>query len=119
MGRNRGKRILVIEDEPIVAIALQDMIEELGYEVVGPAFRLTAARTLAETERLDAAILDVNMGDGNSYDVARFLRSRGVPYIFATGYGREGLEAGHEDVQVLQKPYRQDQVGRALDAVLG
>jgi len=118
MSSNRGKRILVIEDEPIVAIALQDMLETLGYEVVGPAFRLAAARTLAETEPLDAAILDVNMGDGDSYAVARFLRTRGVPYIFATGYGREGLEAGHEDVAVLQKPYHQEQVAVALDAVL-
>ncbi len=119
MSTNRGKRILVIEDEPVVAIALQDMLESLGYEVVGPALRLAAAHTLAETEPLDAAILDVNMGDGDSYEVARFLRSRGVPYIFATGYGRAGLEPGHEDVEVLQKPYHEGQIAHALEAVLG
>lgn len=119
MPKDRGKRILVIEDEPIVAIALHDVLEELGYEVVGPAFRLAAARTLAETEPLDAAILDVNMGDGDSYDVARFLRARGVPYAFATGYGREGLEPGHETVPVLQKPYHEGQVEEALNILLG
>lgn len=118
MTKSRGKRILVIEDEPIVAIALHDMLEELGYQVVGPAFRLTAARSLAETEQLDAAILDVNMGEGESYDVARFLRSRGVPYIFATGYGRQGLEPGHEDVLVLQKPYHEGQIAEALERLL-
>jgi CheY-like chemotaxis protein len=114
----RDKRILIVEDEPIVALALQDMLEDLGYEVVGPAFRETAALTLAASETIDAAILDVNMGDGDSYGVARRLRGRGIPYLFATGYGREGLEAGHEDIPVLQKPYRDAQVEAALRGLL-
>lgn len=119
MGENRARIILVVEDEPIIAIALQDMLEELGYRVVGPASRLASARTMVETERFDAAILDVNVGDGDSYDLARMLRARGIPYIFATGYGRQGLEAGHEEVAVLQKPYHEGQLAHALDALLG
>ena len=119
MGGNEGRRILVVEDEPIVAISLQDMLEELGYSVVGPAFGLAAGLALAETERVDAAILDVNMGDGESYPIAALLRARGVPYVFATGYGREGIEPGHDHAPLLQKPYHESQVAAALEALLG
>ncbi|HEX9932419.1 MAG TPA: response regulator [Allosphingosinicella sp.] len=119
MGGARHKRILIVEDEPIVALALQDMLEDLGYEVIGPAFRVPPALALAESEAIDAAILDVNMGDGDSYGVAERLRARGIPYLFATGYGREGLEPGHEETPVLQKPYRDAQVEAELKRMLG
>ena len=115
----RAKRVLIVEDEPIVAIALQDMLESFGFEVVGPAFRVAPALALAETEAIDAAILDVNMGDATSYGVAAHLRARNIPYLFATGYGRAGLEPGHEDTAVLQKPYREGQVEAALTKLLG
>ncbi|MEA3041708.1 MAG: hypothetical protein QOC65_1197 [Sphingomonadales bacterium] len=114
-----ARRILIVEDEPIVAIALQDMLEDLGYEVAGPAFRVAAALTLAEQGGFDAAILDVNMGDGESYGVADRLKAAGIPYLFATGYGREGLAAGHQDALVLRKPYRDADVAAALTALLG
>jgi len=113
-----AKRILVVEDEPIVAISLQDMLGDLGYDVVGPAFRVAAALALC-AEAIDAAILDVNMAGEDSYAVAYALKARGVPYLFATGYGRQGLEPGHEDVPVLQKPYREGQVDAALKELLG
>lgn len=119
MSVSGGKRIFLVEDEPIVAIALQDMIEELGHEVVGPAFRLSRALELAQSEAIDAAILDVNMGDGHSYGVADRLRARGIPYLFATGYGAAGLEPGHQETLVLQKPYRDTQVAAALAMLLG
>ena len=119
MAASASRRVLLVEDEPIVAIALQDMLEELGYEVVGPAFRLARALELAGSEAIDAAILDVNMGDGDSYGVAARLKARGVPYLFATGYGAAGLEPGHEDALVLQKPYREAQVAQALEQLLG
>lgn len=112
------RRILVVEDEPIVAIALQDMLEELGYEVVGPGFRVAAALALARNEPIDAAILDVNMGDGDSYGVAEALGARGIPFVFATGYGRLGLDPAYDEAAVLQKPYREAQVAAALNALL-
>ncbi|HEX8365769.1 response regulator [Allosphingosinicella sp.] len=114
-----ARRILIVEDEPIVAIALQDMLEDLGYEVAGPAFRVAAALALAGEGGFDAAILDVNMGDGESYCVADRLKAAGIPYLFATGYGREGLAAGHADAVVLRKPYRETDVAAALQALLG
>lgn len=116
--QRRGGRILVVEDEPIVAMTLQDMLSDLGYEVAGPAARVPAALALVAAGGLDAAILDVNMGDGDSYSVAAALRERGIPYLFATGYGRQGIEPGHEDVPVLQKPYREAQVEAAIDTIL-
>ena len=115
---SKPKRILVVEDEPIVALSLQDMLDDLGFEVVGPAFRAAAALELARSEAIDAAILDVNMAGETSYGVAEALRSRSIPYLFATGYGRQGLEPGHEDTFVLQKPYREAQVASALEALL-
>lgn len=119
MDHARDRRILVVEDEPIVAIALQDMLEDLGYAVVGPAFRVAPALAMAADEEIDAAILDVNMGDGDSYCVAERLRARGIPYLFATGYGREGLEPGHEEAAVLRKPYREAQIDAELKRLLG
>ncbi|HEY0011957.1 MAG TPA: response regulator [Allosphingosinicella sp.] len=116
---SNAKRILVVEDEPIVALSLQDTLEDLGFEVVGPAFRVAAALALARVEAIDAAILDVNMAGEDSYGIAEALRARGIPYLFATGYGRQGLEPGHEDVPVLQKPYREAQVAAGLAALLG
>jgi len=114
MDHARDKRILIVEDEPILAIALQDMLEGLGYEVVGPAFRVDPALALAGGAAIDGAILDVNMGDGDSYGIAATLAKRGIPYLFATGYGRDGLEPGHEGTPVLEKPYREKQVEEAL-----
>ena len=119
MGGTGAKRILVVEDEPIVALSLQDMLADMGYEVVGPAFRLAAALQLAGSEAIDGAILDVNMGEGESYGVAELLAGRGIPYLFATGYGRRGLAPGNEHVPVLQKPYREAQVEAALRGLLG
>jgi|SRR5215217_4299843 len=119
MAETGTKRILVVEDEPIVALSLQDMLEDLGYAVVGPAFRVAAGLDLAQSEAIDAAILDVNMAGEDSYEIGRTLRARNIPYLFATGYGRQGLAPGYDDVAVLQKPYREAQVDALLRAMLG
>ncbi len=112
------KRILLVEDEAMIAMLVEDMLEDLGFETVGPALHIESALRLAETERLDAAILDVNMGEQRSYCVAKVLNRRGIPYIFATGYGADGIEAGHSPARVLQKPYLEFDIESALRAVL-
>jgi len=114
-----GRRILVVEDEPIIAMALEDMLLDLGCEVVGPASTLPEAQALAETADIDAALLDININTGRSYVVADELRRRAVPFAFATGYGEEGIENGGGDAPVLQKPYRQAQVEAVLRRLLG
>lgn len=114
-----GRRILVVEDEPIIAMVLEDMLLDLGCEVVGPAATLVEAQALAETAEIDAALLDININSGRSYVVADELRRRAVPFAFATGYGEEGIEDGGGDAPVLQKPYRQAQIEAVLRGLLG
>jgi CheY-like chemotaxis protein len=109
-----GKRILVVEDEPIIAMAIEDMLGELGCIAVGPALRLADAERLAASERLDAAVLDVNMGEGPSFAVAELLRSRGVAICFSTGYGASGVDETFASAPVVQKPYRIDALEAAL-----
>jgi CheY-like chemotaxis protein len=114
-----GKRVLVVEDEAIIAFALEDMLGDLGCTVVGPAMHLDEASTMAERELLDAAILDVNINDARSYPIAERLEQRGVPFIFATGYGEEGLSWAGRPAELLPKPYRKEQVQAALLKLIG
>lgn len=113
-----GRRVLIVEDEPIIAMTLEDMLVDLGCEVVGPASNLVDAQALAESAAIDAAMLDININSGRSYVVADELRRRSVPFAFATGYGEEGIEARGRDAPVLQKPYRRAQVEAVLHQLL-
>jgi CheY-like chemotaxis protein len=87
-------RILVVEDEAVIAMLVEDMVLEFGSEMVGPAAKMEEALRLASHAALDGAILDVNVGGAVVFPVADVLRSRGVPIIFATGYGSDGLPSG-------------------------
>ncbi len=112
-----AKRILVVEDEAIVAMMIEDMLLELGAVPVGPAASLKAALELAEGGVFDAAILDVNLSGEHTSDVAALLRARAIPYVFATGYGAVGAETfGHS--AVLQKPFRISEMESALLSAL-
>ncbi len=113
-----NKRVLLVEDEAVIAFAVEDALLELGCEVVGPAFCLEDAVALASAEPIDAAILDVNLNDQRSYAVADELRRRGVPFLFATGYAEGGLDWDRAKVDVLPKPYRKDQIAAALNRLL-
>jgi CheY-like chemotaxis protein len=113
-----GKRVLLVEDEPIIAMSVEDMVADLGCEVIGPALSAAAAEQLARTEQLDAALLDINMGDGASFPIAAILRERNIPFSFATGYGRTGVPAGLGDVSVLAKPYTQESLAQTLRNLL-
>ncbi len=112
-----GKRILLVEDEAVIAFAVEDMLLDLSCEVVGPAFRLDEAQLLARSERIDAAILDVNLNDQRSYAVAEELQRRAIPFLFATGYAEGGVD-WPGDTELLPKPYRSDQVKAALERLL-
>jgi CheY-like chemotaxis protein len=100
-----GLHILVVEDEAPVALQLEDMLTELGCVVVGPASRVAQAFQLLQGERVDAAVLDLNIAGELVYPVADELKNRGLPYIFATGYGISGLTKAYRDRPVLEKPF--------------
>jgi CheY-like chemotaxis protein len=117
-----GCRILVVEDEAIVAMMLEEMLADLGCEVVGPAMTVTAALQAATESRIDAAILDVNVAREPVYPVAELLCSRQVPVIFSTGYGaseERDRYSKFRDCAVLAKPYDTDDLKRILTQVLG
>lgn len=89
-----------------VAFMLEDMLGELGHEVVGLAMRLPQALQMAQEVELDFAILDINLAGRMSFPVAEVLASRGVPFIFASGYGSAGLDAQWRDrARVMKKPF--------------
>ena len=116
----KGRRVLVVEDEMMIAMLVEDMLAELGCAVVGPAHALDAALSLARSEDgLDAALLDVNLAGQPVFAVADALREKGVPAIFSTGYGEAGLRDIDRGAPVLQKPFRAGDLARALNQALG
>lgn len=111
-------RVLVVEDEALVAMLIEDMLTELGHEVLGPAMRLESALKMARDETFDLALLDVNLANEQSFPVARLLQERGIPFVFATGYGLRGLEDRFQEIMTLQKPFESDQLADAISFVL-
>ncbi len=98
-------RVLVLEDEPLIAVMMRDWLTELGCETVGPAQTVPSALALIENGPLDGAILDVSIGNQDSSAAADALRSRGIPFAFATGRTGDGLAARYPDAPSLSKPY--------------
>ncbi|MGY1409308.1 MULTISPECIES: response regulator [unclassified Luteimonas] len=110
-----GCRVLLIEDEAMLRMLLEDMVEDLGYALAGSAGSLDeATRMVATLPRIDAAIIDVNLGGVASFPLADELRARRVPFLFSTGYGAEGIPERFRDVPLLGKPYRRDDIRQAL-----
>jgi CheY-like chemotaxis protein len=112
------RRVLLVEDEVMIAMMLEDMLVDLGHEVVGIAPNLPAALSLADSERFDVAILDINLAGERSFPVAQLLKERGLPFLFATGYGTRGLEDPFREVLTLDKPFQIADLARAVDQVL-
>jgi CheY-like chemotaxis protein len=105
-----GKRILVVEDELLIAMVIEAVLADEACEVVGPIGRLDAALQAAEAEMLDAALLDVNVEGEVVFPVADILARRGIPFAFVTGYGSGRVPAPYRDRPVLTKPYRSREV---------
>jgi DNA-binding response OmpR family regulator len=103
-GRAR-MRILVVEDEWMLALSLSDALRKLGCDVVGPAGHLSDAVALGRGEALDAAILDLNLHGELTYPVAKVLRERGLPFIFLTGYVAGTVPSEFRAVPILEKPF--------------
>ena len=99
-----GLRVLVVEDEMLVAMMLEEILLKLGCEVVGAAARVTQALAALDGEPVDLAVLDVNLGGEKVFPVAEALAGRGIPFLFSTGYGTSGLRDGLSSRTTLQKP---------------
>jgi PAS domain S-box-containing protein len=99
-----ARRVMIVEDEALVALVLADQLTELGLSVVGPCSSVAEAKAAAAEGDFEAALLDVNLGGELVYPVADLLYSRGIPFIFVTGYGRESIDRRFADAPVLEKP---------------
>jgi CheY-like chemotaxis protein len=107
-------RILLVEDEAMVAMLIEDMLEDLGHELVKVASRLEDALAAAKDEAIDLAILDLNLAGVLTYPAADVLKARGIPFIFSTGYGSTGLKGAYSSHLALQKPFDQQALGQAI-----
>jgi CheY-like chemotaxis protein len=105
-----GKRFLVIEDEPLVALDMVGSLEQAGAEIVGSVGNASDAMALIEKFRPDAALLDGNLAGQPVADIASALTRENVPFAFVTGYGRESLPAAYRSADVLAKPFSQEQL---------
>lgn len=115
----RGRRVLVVEDESLIAMFVQTMLTDLGCEVLGPIHAIGAALDFVATRTpIDVAVLDLNLDGEPAYPVVDALRARGVPIIFCTGYGETGLRASDQGSPVLRKPYRAAELPRVLAEAL-
>jgi CheY-like chemotaxis protein len=113
-----GKRILIVEDEMLVALLIEDFLADLGCSTVGPCGSVAMALDAIRTEAFDLAVLDVNLGGEKVYPVAELLAERQIPFLFLSGYGEEAIPPGHKDWRVCAKPFKGDELAVMLSAAL-
>jgi CheY-like chemotaxis protein len=101
-----GRRILIVEDEALVSMVIEEALKDLGCDVVGPVGTRDQALALAKAEALDGALLDVNLAGEPVYPVADALTSRGIPFVFVTGYGEKGIADRYARTPTLVKPFQ-------------
>ena len=110
-----SRRVFVMEDDGLLAMHISDTLDELGHTVIGPFRIVQDALAVIEREAIDVALLDVNLGNGEtSYPVAQSLRGRGVPFAFLTGYGESGLIKPFQGCPVISKPIDEAHLVRTL-----
>lgn len=115
-----GRRVLVVEDESLVAMLLETILEDMGCVPVGPASTVDEGLEMASSdEPLDAALLDVNVAGKQVFPIAEALKARGVPFVFSTGYGEGGLPDEWRGQPTLQKPFTEAAVRDALMKAMG
>ena len=110
-------RVLIIEDEALLGFEIETILSRAGYEVLGPAATVRTALELIGREPIDAALLDLNLGQEKSFPVADALDDRSVPFVFVTGYSVEVIPERHKRRPVVMKPYRPEMLLAALSAL--
>jgi CheY-like chemotaxis protein len=113
-----NRKVLVVEDEMMIAMLIEDILEEFGCELVGPATNVPRALELIEKESVDVAVLDLNLDGQDTYAIAGALQRKNVPFIFATGYGSTVLRQEYGNRPVLQKPFQARDLETALTEAL-
>ncbi len=115
-----GHHLLLVEDSLIIALDAEDIVGRLGAETVSTAANVEAALDIIDAARPTVAVLDINLGDSNSFPIADKLLELDVPFLFATGYGEQAqLPEDHRGRIVVQKPYTLENLARAIDELLG
>jgi CheY-like chemotaxis protein len=112
-----GRRILVVEDELMIRMLLDGMLEDIGYTMTAEAGAIEEAVALAKKGDFDAAILDVNLNGQPITPVVEALIERGLPFVFATGYGARGVPEAYRNNPTLQKPFQTEALEQALKAI--
>ena len=112
-------RVLLVEDEAIIAMLMEDMLAEFACDVSETVGHLDAAMTAAREACVDMAFIDVNLSGVSALPVAEVLRERGIPFAFVTGYGTTRTAASHPDVPVLQKPFRVQELEAIVERLRG
>jgi CheY-like chemotaxis protein len=113
-----GRRILVVEDSPVVGPFTADILADLGCEVIGPAPNMATARELAEARAFDAALMDVHIRGERVFPLCELLDAQGVPFVLTSGYADWHMPEKWDGRPRLQKPYTVEQVGQALASLL-
>ena len=112
--RDEKPRVLLVEDEALVAMMIQETMTEFGFQVIGPVSTASEALAAARNSQFEAAVLDINLGDGMVYTVAEILSKRGVPFVFVTGYDAESIDSRFTGVPVLQKPIERNMLQKVF-----
>jgi CheY-like chemotaxis protein len=107
----------VVEDELMIRMLLQDMLTDLGHAIAAETGRIEEALALAKQAEFDVAILDVNLNGQPVTPVVEVLLERGVPFVFATGYGQRGVPEPYRQTPTLQKPFQADALAEAIRTV--
>ena len=118
MGESGKCRVLVVEDDAMISMLIEDMLLDLGVEVVGPVSKLEQALHLAREAEIEGAVLDINVAGELTYSVADALKARGIPVVFATGYGASALPERFRGTPILHKPFDQQTFRKALRTAL-
>jgi CheY-like chemotaxis protein len=113
-----GKRVLIVEDELLVALLIEDLLTDFGCTTLGPCGSVAKALEAVRTEEFDLAVLDVNLAGEKVYPVAEALAERHIPFLFLSGYGDEAIPASRGEWKVCAKPFKGDDLVIMMSAVL-
>lgn len=114
-----GASVFLVEDETLIRMMIAGMLEELGHKVVAEAGSIRTAEPLARASTFDMAVFDINVAGSNITPIAEIVAARGLPFIFVSGYGPEGLPVMFKDKPVLRKPFSIAEFGAVINSVMG